>query len=78
MTLPTPLAPEQVYQGWPEEMEVALRSSSIMEEHRALIGTSLSSFRPAETGMHEVFKGLFKGFEVRLVLPCLPLSLYGM
>lgn len=40
--------------------------ASLREEHRVLVGAVLQGFRSAKTGMHEVFKGLFTGFEVIL------------
>jgi hypothetical protein len=52
--------------GWTEEVEEALRGSSI-KEHRALIGTALEGYRSAGAGLHEVFKNLVAGFEVRLL-----------
>ena len=46
-------------------MEAALTGPSIAEEHRALIDTALQGFRSVEAEMREVFKGLFRSFEVR-------------
>ena len=45
-------------------MGVALTGSPIAEEHRALIDMTLSGFWSIEARMHEVFKGLFRGFKV--------------
>ena len=50
--------------GWPKEMEVALMSSSIVPEHRAVLGTALHHFQSAEAGIKEAFKGLSKGFQI--------------
>ena len=44
---PPPPAPGRVSTGWPEEMEEALKSSSIVKENHALIGMALGSFRSA-------------------------------
>ena len=69
-----PLSPPvlgQVYMGWQKEMEVAMMSSSIIPEHRAVLGTALHHFRSAEAGIEEAFKGLFKGFEVCNLYHCL-------
>lgn len=44
-------------------MEAALNSSSILPDHHALLGMTLTQFRPAEAGIL-AFLGLPKGFEV--------------
>ena len=53
--------------GWTEEMEDTLKGSSIKEEHRALIGAALQGFRSTGASLHEVFKNLIVGFEVRFL-----------
>ena len=50
--------------GWTEEMEDALKGSSIKEEHRALIGVALQGYQSAGASLHEVFKNLIAGFQV--------------
>ena len=55
-----PLAPsaiEQVTAGWPDVMEEALKSSSIVEQHRALMGVILQSIQSVKSGMKEAFGG---------------------
>lgn len=47
------------------EVEVALKSPSILPDHRAILGTALNQFWFAEAGMMEVFLGLSKGFKER-------------
>jgi hypothetical protein len=64
---PQPTAQGWAGVGWTEEVEEALRGSSIKEEHRALIGTALEGYRSAGAGLYEVFKNLIVGFEVRLL-----------
>jgi hypothetical protein len=61
--------------GWAKEAEEALRGCSLKEEHRALIGATLEGYRSAEAGLHEVFKNLVAGFEVRLLRIRFALSL---
>ena len=63
-SLPQPTAQGRAGAGWTEEMEDALKGSSIKEEHRALIGMALQGYRSAGAGLHEVFKNLVVGFEV--------------
>jgi hypothetical protein len=64
---PPPPVQGRVSVGWPEEMEAALTSSSIADEHCALIGTALQGFWSAEARICEVFKGLMMSFEVCLL-----------
>jgi hypothetical protein len=64
---PEPTAQGWASAGWTEEMEDALKGSSIKEEHRALMGTALESYRSAGAALHEVFKNLAAGFEVRIL-----------
>jgi hypothetical protein len=64
---PQPTAQGWAGAGWTEEMEDALKGSSVKEEHRALIGTALQGYRSAGAGLHEVFKNLIAGFEVRFL-----------
>ena len=53
--------------GRQQEVEAALSSSSILPDHRAMLGTAFTQFRSAEAGILEVFLGLAKGFEVRVL-----------
>ena len=62
-----PTAQDWAGAGWTEEMEDALKGSSIKEEHRALIGSALQGYRSTGSGIHEVFKNLVAGFEVRFL-----------
>jgi hypothetical protein len=64
---PQPTTQGRAGAGWTEEMEDALKGSSVKEEHRALIGTALQGYRSAGAGLHEVFKNLIAGFEVHFL-----------
>ena len=64
---PQPAVRGRTGAGWAEEVEEALKGCSLKEEHRALIGTALEGYRSIEAGLHEVFKNLIAGFEVRLL-----------
>lgn len=44
-------------------MEATLNSSSILPDHRALLGTTFTQFRSAVARILEAFIGLAKGFE---------------
>jgi hypothetical protein len=50
--------------GHHQEVEAALRSSSILPNHHAMLGIAFTKFRSAESGIMEVFCGLAKGFEL--------------
>ena len=50
--------------GWHNEVEDALRHSSILPEHRSLLGMTYKQFWSAEVGIAESFISLSKGFEV--------------
>ena len=43
---------------------VALKSASIVDEHRALMGAVIEKIQSAESGLNEGCIGLIKGFEV--------------
>ena len=45
-----------------QEVEAALSGSSILPDHRAMLGTAFTQFRSAEAGILEAFLGLAKGF----------------
>jgi hypothetical protein len=49
-------------------MEDALTSSSIAEEHRALLGAVLQSLWSVDNGLKEAFSGLLTGFKVSQVM----------
>ena len=42
-----------------------LEKAAISEEHRTLMGTVIERISSAESGLHEAFMSLLKGFEVR-------------
>jgi len=66
--LPPSPAPERVSTRWPDEMEDALTSSSIAEEHRALMGAVLQSLQSIDNGLKEAFNSLLTGFKVSKVM----------
>ena len=43
---------------------VALKSASIVDEHRALMGAVIKKIQSAESGLNEACIGLIKGYEV--------------
>ena len=43
---------------------VALKSASIVDEHRALMGAVIEKIQSAENGLNEACIGLIRGFEV--------------
>ena len=45
-----------------------LEQAAVSETHRALMGTVVERISSAESGLHEAFMSLLKGFEVREVL----------
>ena len=49
----------------PEELKILLGRASILEEHRALMGTVIERISSAESGLHEAVRSLLTGFEVR-------------
>ena len=44
---------------------ILLGRASILEEHRALMGTVIGRISSAESGLHEAVRSLLTGFEVR-------------
>ena len=48
----------------PDTLLVALKSASIIEEHRALMGTVIEKIQPAESGLNEACMRLIRGFQV--------------
>ena len=47
-----------------DAMLVALKSASIVDEHRALMGAVIEKIQSAESGLNEACISLIKGFEV--------------
>ena len=45
-----------------------LERATISEEHRTLMGTVIERISSAESGLHEAFMSLLRGFEVRKVI----------
>ena len=52
----------------PDTLKDLLGRASISEEHRALMGTVIERISSAESGLHEAFMSLLKGFEVREIV----------
>ena len=50
----------------PGGLLTVLRSVSIVDEHRTLMGAVMEKFQSAESGLNESCLGLIKGFEVRI------------
>ena len=48
----------------PDTLSVALKSASIIEEHRALMGAVIEKIQSAESGLNEASISLIRGFEV--------------
>ena len=48
----------------PKKLKILLGRASILEEHRALMGTVIGRISSAESGLHEAVKNLLTGFEV--------------
>ena len=51
----------------PDTLSAALKSASIIEEHRALIGAVIEKIQSAESGLNEACISLITGFEVCFV-----------
>ena len=45
-----------------------LKRATISEEHRTLMGTVMERISSAESGLHDAFMSLLKGFEVRKMM----------
>ena len=45
-----------------------LEQAAISEEHRTLMGTVIERISSAESGLHEAFMSLLRGFEVRKII----------
>ena len=61
--LPTPPA-TSVQAELPGGLSTALRSASIIHEHRTLMGAVVGKIQAAESGLNESYLGLIKAFEV--------------
>jgi len=48
----------------PDTLSAALKSASIIEGHRALMGAVLEKIQSAESGLNEACISLITGFEV--------------
>ena len=48
----------------PDMLRDELRSASILEEHRTLMGTVAKKIQSAKSGLNEAFTSLLTGFEV--------------
>ena len=51
----------------PDTLLVVLKSASIVEEHRALMGAVIEKIQSAESGLNEACISLITGFEVCFV-----------
>lgn len=49
--------------GHQQAVEATVNSSTLLPDHRAILGMALSKFQLAEAGILEVFLSLAKGFE---------------
>ena len=61
--MPTPLTTSMN----PEALDIlreALQRDSLVEEHRALMGTMVEKFQSAKSGLNEAFTSLLTGVEV--------------
>ena len=53
-----------VHPGAPDNLMEALRGTSVMEEHRVLMGTVIEKVQSAKSGLNEACSNLLTGFEV--------------
>ena len=68
-------APKESHRKSPEPSGVRsdalmnlLEQAAVSETHRALMGTVVERISSAESGLHEAFMSLLKGFEVREIV----------
>ena len=54
----------------PDTLSAALKSASIVDEHRALMGAVIEKIQSAENGLNGACIGLIKGFEVCFFEEC--------
>ena len=52
----------------PDVLMGLLEQATISEAHRTLMGTVVERIASAESGLHEAFMSLLRGFEVRKVI----------
>ena len=52
----------------PDALMSLLEQAAISEAHRTLMGTVIERISSAESGLHEAFMSLLRGFEVRKVI----------
>ena len=52
----------------PDSLRNLLEQADISEAHRTLMGTVVEKISSAESGLHEAFMSLLRGFEVREVI----------
>ena len=52
----------------PDALMNLLEQAAISEAHRTLMGTVVEKISSAESGLHEAFMSLLRGFEVRKVI----------
>ena len=52
----------------PDALMTLLKQTAISETHRALMGTAVERISSAESGLHEAFMSLLRGFEVCKVI----------
>ena len=52
----------------PDALMNLLEQAAISEAHRTLMGTVVERISSAESGLHEAFMSLLKGFEVREIV----------
>ena len=61
--VPVPPA-SSVHPEVPDAFLAALKSASIVDEHRALVGAVIEKIQSAESGLNEACISLIRGFEV--------------
>ena len=54
-----------VHLGAPDDLMGALRSASVVDEHRILVGVVIEKVQSAKSGLNEAYSSLLTGFEVR-------------
>ena len=59
---PPPVAP--VHPGAPDDLMGALRSASVVDEHRVLMGAVIEKVQSAKSGLNEACSNLLTDFEV--------------
>ena len=56
------------YNAWSDALKDLLEQAAISEAHRTLMSTVVERISSAESGLHEAFMSLLKGFEVRDIM----------